>query len=421
MTSDKLENVVQTPVSGARRKRQRIASPTGSKSCFIATTSTKGNNESTVKRTIQETGSTLRPSRPPIRTQQYTQSERSNERPQFNRERREPGNSREYAHYNFGKEASVNQEAPVYPHRRLSRNNESEFNYPYAKKNNPNPGKNNNKFGNAKRKKPALQREIKAQQPPIEPVKYPSPMASVTEKVRLNKFLANAGVCSRRDADKLIREGAITVNGQVVVEMGARVHPQDEVVYNGQKISLESKIYVLLNKPKNCVTTSDDPECRRTVMDLVKNACTERIYPVGRLDRNTTGVLLVTNDGDLASRLMHPSFKKKKIYHVWLNKPVEVAHMQQIAEGFELPDGEIHADAISYVKEDDLSQVGIEIHSGRNRIVRRIFEHFGYKVVKLDRVYFAGLTKKNLPRGRWRYLNEEEVTHLRMGIMQDSL
>ncbi len=246
-------------------------------------------------------------------------------------------------------------------------------------------------------------------------------MASVTEKVRLNKFLANAGVCSRRDADKLIREGAITVNGQVVVEMGARVHPQDEVVYNGQKISLESKIYVLLNKPKNCVTTSDDPECRRTVMDLVKNACTERIYPVGRLDRNTTGVLLVTNDGDLASRLMHPSFKKKKIYHVWLNKPVEVAHMQQIAEGFELPDGEIHADAISYVKEDDLSQVGIEIHSGRNRIVRRIFEHFGYKVVKLDRVYFAGLTKKNLPRGRWRYLNEAEVTHLRMGIMQDSL
>ncbi|KGN71264.1 pseudouridine synthase [Porphyromonas sp. COT-239 OH1446] len=243
-------------------------------------------------------------------------------------------------------------------------------------------------------------------------------MLDPTTEIRLNKFLANAGVASRREADQLILKGEITVNGVVASELGMRVTPADEVVYQGKRVESEYKVYILLNKPKNCVTTSDDPECRLTVMDLVRNACSERIYPVGRLDRNTTGVLLITNDGELASKLTHPSYKKKKIYHVWLNKPVEMEHMQQIADGIELEDGPIHADAISYVKEDDLSQVGIEIHSGRNRIVRRIFEHLGYRVVKLDRVYFAGLTKKNLPRGRWRYLDEQEVNNLRMGAFE---
>lgn len=250
---------------------------------------------------------------------------------------------------------------------------------------------------------------------PIQPVKYQEVVTDPNEEIRLNKFLANAGVCSRREADELIQKGLVTVNGEVVTELGSRVTRQDEVIYNGNPVKIESKVYVLLNKPRNCVTTSDDPECRTTVMDIVRNACPERIYPVGRLDRNTTGVLLVTNDGDLAAKLTHPSFMKKKIYHVWLDKGIPVEDMQRIAEGIELEDGEIHADAISYVKDDDDKQVGIEIHSGRNRIVRRIFEHLGYHVIKLDRVYFAGLTKKNLPRGKWRYLNEQEVNNLRMG------
>lgn len=264
------------------------------------------------------------------------------------------------------------------------------------------------------------QQKKKKKQPkaPIVPVKYREVLADPNEPIRLNKFLSNAGVCSRREADLLIEKGEITVNGEVVTELGRRITRQDEVIYKDKRVEIESKVYVLLNKPKNCVTTSDDPECRTTVMDIVRYACPERIYPVGRLDRNTTGVLLITNDGDLASKLTHPSFKKKKIYHVWLNKDVSIEDMQKIADGVELDDGEIHADAISYVKEDDLSQVGIEIHSGRNRIVRRLFEHLGYRVVKLDRVYFAGLTKKNLPRGKWRYLNEQEVNNLRMGAFE---
>lgn len=266
-----------------------------------------------------------------------------------------------------------------------------------------------------KDKKPAPL--FQPQEAPEVTLRYPEEIAPNAE-IRINKFLANAGVCSRREADLLIASGEISVNGEVITELGRRVTPADIVEYKGQRVQGQSKVYVLLNKPKNCVTTSDDPECRLTVMDLVKNACPERIYPVGRLDRNTTGVLLITNDGDLAAKLTHPSFLKKKIYHVWLDKPVSVEHMQAIADGFELEDGEIHADAISYVSEDDMSQVGIEIHSGRNRIVRRIFEHFGYHVVKLDRVYFAGLTKKNLPRGRWRYLDAQEVANLRMGAFE---
>ncbi len=233
--------------------------------------------------------------------------------------------------------------------------------------------------------------------------------------IRLNKYLANAGVCSRREADEFIQAGVVKVNGQVITELGTKITRADEVLFHDQPVKLESKVYVLLNKPKGFVTTTDDPENRKTVMDLVKSACQERIYPVGRLDRATTGVLLLTNDGDLASKLTHPKYEKRKIYQVWLDKPVAMEHMQAIADGVELEDGEIHADAISYVTEEDLSVIGIEIHSGKNRVVRRIFEKFGYRVTKLDRVYFAGLTKKNLSRGKWRYLSEQEVNMLRMG------
>ena len=208
------------------------------------------------------------------------------------------------------------------------------------------------------------------------------------------------------------------MNGTVVTELGTKVLRSDEVKFQDQLVTLEKKVYVLLNKPKDYVTTSDDPQQRKTVMDLVKNACPERIYPVGRLDRNTTGVLLLTNDGDLASKLTHPKFLKKKVYHVYLDKPVTAHDLQQIADGIELDDGEIHADAIEYVDDRDKSQVGIEIHSGKNRIVRRIFESLGYRVVKLDRVQFAGLTKKNVRRGDWRFLTEKEVDMLRMGAFE---
>ena len=236
--------------------------------------------------------------------------------------------------------------------------------------------------------------------------------------VRLNKFLANAGVCSRREADAFIEAGVVSVNGVVVTELGTKVKRTDDIKFHDQSVNLEKKVYVLLNKPKDYVTTSDDPQQRKTVMDLVKNVCPERIYPVGRLDRNTTGVLLLTNDGDLASKLTHPKFLKKKVYHVYLDKNVTAHDMQQIAEGITLDDGEVHADAIEYAHPTDKSQVGIEIHSGRNRIVRRIFESLGYRVVKLDRVQFAGLTKKNLRRGDWRFLTEKEVDMLRMGAFE---
>lgn len=236
--------------------------------------------------------------------------------------------------------------------------------------------------------------------------------------IRLNKFLANAGVCSRREADEFITAGVVSVNGTVVTELGTKVKRTDEVKCHEQPVSIERKVYVLLNKPKDYVTTSDDPQNRKTVMDLVKNVCRERIYPVGRLDRNTTGVLLFTNDGELASKLTHPKFLKKKIYHVTTDKNVTAADMRQIAEGITLEDGEIRADAIDYASPTDKKQVGIEIHSGKNRIVRRIFEALGYRVVKLDRVLFAGLTKKNVRRGDWRFLTEQEVNMLRMGAFE---
>lgn len=274
---------------------------------------------------------------------------------------------------------------------------------------------NNRKGGFNNRKQPKQQMRFTPRPKPIE---YEMPIVDPTEQVRLNKFMANAGVCSRREADEMIQQGLIKVNGEVVTELGFKITATDVVECQEKVVTLESKRYVLLNKPKDTVTTREDPNGRQTVMDIVKGACSERIYPVGRLDRNTTGVLLLTNDGELASKLTHPKYVKKKIYHVWVDKPISEDDMQQIADGIELEDGEIHADAVSYVVENDKKQAGIEIHSGRNRIVRRIFEALGYHVVKLDRVYFAGLTKKNLPRGRWRHLTQEEVNFLKQNSFE---
>lgn len=243
--------------------------------------------------------------------------------------------------------------------------------------------------------------------------KKEAPKGSWNEPVRLNKFLANAGICSRREADELISAGEISVNGKIITELGAKVSPKDDIRHKGKKIVREKKVYILLNKPKDYVTTVKDKHADKTVIDLVKNACLERVYPVGRLDKNTTGVLLLTNDGELTKELTHPSYNKKKIYHVFLDKDVTKDHMLQIVEGLQLDEDLISADAIHYVDENDRTQVGIEIHSGQNRIVRRIFESLGYKIKKLDRVYFAGLTKKNLPRGKWRFLTEKEISILK--------
>lgn len=233
-------------------------------------------------------------------------------------------------------------------------------------------------------------------------------------QMRLNRYIAQSGLCSRREADEYITAGLVTVNGVVVTELGTKVMPTDEVRFSDSVVKGEKKVYLVLNKPKGYVTTLDDPHATKTVMDLVKDACSERIYPVGRLDKNSLGLLIFTNDGDMTRQLTHPSYQKKKIYQVSLDKPLTRADMDKISEGITLEDGEIYADEISYVK-DNKKEVGIEIHSGRNRIVRRIFEHLGYTVQKLDRVYYAGLTKKNLKRGAWRFLTKEEVTRLKSG------
>jgi len=232
--------------------------------------------------------------------------------------------------------------------------------------------------------------------------------------MRLNRYIANAGLCSRREADTFIATGCVTINGKIVSEMGHQVLPGEVVSFNGKVISAEKKVYVLLNKPKGYVTTLEDPHADKTVMELIANACTERVYPVGRLDKSTTGLLLFTNDGDMTKRLTHPKYNRKKIYHVFLDRAVSKNHLQEIVDGVNLEDGFVVADSVSYVSEDNKKEVGIEIHSGKNKIVRRIFEHLGYKVDKLDRVYFCGLTKKDLPRGRWRYLTEEEISLLKM-------
>lgn len=233
--------------------------------------------------------------------------------------------------------------------------------------------------------------------------------------MRLNRFLANSGICSRREADEYIQAGVVSVNDQVVTELGVKVVPAtDKVLFHDQLVRCEKRVYILLNKPKDCVTTVDDPQARMTVLDLVRNACKERVYPVGRLDRNTTGLLLITNDGDLTTKMTHPKYNQKKIYEAVLDHEMAEEDMQKLRDGIELEDGEIHTDAIDYSSDEDRRKVGVEIHSGRNRIVRRMFAALGYKVLRLDRVYLAGLTKKNLPRGKWRYLSEMEVNMLKM-------
>jgi 23S rRNA pseudouridine2605 synthase len=247
-------------------------------------------------------------------------------------------------------------------------------------------------------------------------VRKGDPLPSFNEdEIRLNKYLSNAGVCSRREADVLIQSGVVSINGKVVTEMGYKVRKGDTVQYDGESINAETKRYVLLNKPKDFITTMDDPWGRKTVMGLVMKACKERIYPVGRLDRDTTGLLLFTNDGDMAKKLTHPRYEAKKIYHVEANRPVSKEHLEELIKGIELDDGLIKCDKAEYVKEGaSAREVGIEIHSGKNRIVRRMFEQLGYEVVKLDRVQFASLTKKDLPRGFYRHLTEQEVAFLKM-------
>ena len=247
-------------------------------------------------------------------------------------------------------------------------------------------------------------------------IPVPGNNRKVEENIRLNRFIAHCGICSRREADDLIRNGFITVNGNKVTDLGVKVSASDDVRYKNKRLSAEKMVYILLNKPKGYVTTVEDPHADKTVLDLVGNACTERIYPVGRLDKETTGVLLLTNDGQLTGKLTHPKYIRKKIYHVFLNKPVTKNDLSLLTEGIDIDGEMITIDAVSYADPEDRTQIGIEIHSGQNRIVRRIFEKLGYRVSKLDRVYFAGLTKKNLPRGKWRFLTEKEINMLKRGI-----
>ncbi|MCM1520061.1 MAG: rRNA pseudouridine synthase [Lachnoclostridium sp.] len=345
----------------------------------------------------------------------YNQNNRYNNRPYNNRPTEEgaegEGNTyqpRQNSYnrpYNNNRQGGYNNQG----NRRFNNNNNRQGGY--NNQGNRRPGQNRqNQYG--------MPQGGKSFTPRPRPVEYEVTIPDPDEQIRLNKYMANAGICSRREADEYIKQGLVKVNGEVVTELGTKITHSDTIEYDDKVVTLERKCYILLNKPKDCVTTSDDPNGRLTVMDIVKGACNERIYPVGRLDRNTTGVLLLTNDGDLASKLTHPKYVKKKIYHVWTDKDISEDDMQRIADGIELDDGPIHADAISYATETDRNQAGIEIHSGRNRIVRRIFESLGYHVTKLDRVYFAGLTKKNLPRGRWRYLTQEEVNYLKMGSFE---
>jgi 23S rRNA pseudouridine2605 synthase len=266
------------------------------------------------------------------------------------------------------------------------------------------------------KKKVEVKREYKKPRKTTRPVKEPKkPVSNQTGLIRLNKFIANAGISSRREADRLIVSGVIRVNGKVITDLGTKISPDDKVQFEEQTIKTEKKYYVLLNKPKGYITTTDDPYDRKTVMFLVQNACSERIYPVGRLDRETTGVLLLTNDGDLAKKLTHPRHRITKLYHVFLDKNLKGGDMTKIANGIELEDGIVKPDSIAYVQGgESKKEVGIEIHSGKNRVIRRIFESLDYKVTKLDRVTFAGLTKKDVPRGKWRHLNENEVAFLKM-------
>ncbi len=265
-------------------------------------------------------------------------------------------------------------------------------------------------------KKPFVKKGAGGMDPGAKPDFYPSYSTSDSDKeLRLNRYISMSGKCSRREADELISKGEVTVNGNVVTEMGVKVKSADEICLRGERLSNERKVYIIINKPKGFVTSLDDPHAEKTVMDIVRNACTERIYPVGRLDKSSVGVLLLTNDGDMTEKLTHPSHNKKKVYQVTLERPLTNMDLQRARDGIDLDDGVIIPDAVDFVKPDNRKEVGIEIHSGRNRIVRRIFEELGYGVHKLDRVYFAGLTKKNLKRGQWRFLTDKEVAMLKSG------
>lgn len=309
-------------------------------------------------------------------------------------------------------------------HRRFSGSTNTEntsyptHTYQGQRDNRPSTGfrKNNNRFGKQEGtfSRPQRNEHVYGQKKRFE---YKKQFEDPTKPIRLNKYLANAGICSRREADDFIQAGVITVNGEVVDNLGAKVLPTDKVMFHDQPVHREKKVYILLNKPKNTVTTTDDPEERHTVLDIVREACAERIYPVGRLDRNTTGVLLLTNDGDLAARLTHPKFGKKKIYAATLDRELDEADEAIIRGGITLDDEKIVPDALEFPK-DDRQHIGLEIHSGQNRVVRRIFEKVGYKVMQLDRVSFAGLTKKNVPRGRYRFLTPKEVAMLQMGAFE---
>ncbi len=260
--------------------------------------------------------------------------------------------------------------------------------------------------GNSPQRKKGFQKDFKKTSS--------QPKKTDADGIRLNKFISNSGICSRREADTFIEHGSVTVNGELVTEMGYKVQPTDEVRFDGTMISPEKKRYVLLNKPKNYITTMDDERGRKTVMDLVDSATKERIYPVGRLDRMTTGLLLFTNDGELAKKLTHPKHNVRKLYHASLDRKLDLKDLEKLRGDVIIEGRKVFIDAVSYVEGQNKTEVGIEIHSGRNRIVRKIFEHVGYKVVKLDRVIFAGLTKKNLQRGRWRELTNQEVINLQM-------
>ena len=271
--------------------------------------------------------------------------------------------------------------------------------------------------GAAAGRKPYGENNFKSQDWKKKTTKAAAAPKTAEDGVRLNKFISNSGICSRREADSYITAGVVSINDVVVTELGTKVFPNDVVKFNGERIKGEEKVYIVMNKPKDFVTTVSDPYAEKTILSLVQGKCKARVYPVGRLDKATTGVLLLTNDGELADKLAHPSFEKKKIYHVFLDRNVKGTDMSELVKGITLEDGPISVDEISYIDEDK-SQVGVEIHSGRNRIVRRMFEHFGYKVKKLDRVYFAGLTKKNLRRGQWRFLTEQEIAMLKIGSFE---
>lgn len=371
---------------------------------------------------------------------------RSDDRPQYSRVNREDNNGADFGSYKQYKRYNAGNAAGRFAGARDGRNyssNDSEPRYgndvqqvgrgygkggsrggynaannggerPFASK--YPAGQRTNKYGNKGNRKGAY--DPNAKYSTKKRAAYREATLDPNAPVRLNKYLSNAGICSRREADNYIEAGLITVNGQIVTELGTKVVPTDDIRFNSERITPERKVYVLLNKPKDCVTTVDDPQERKTVLDCLRGIGKERIYPVGRLDRNTTGVLLLTNDGDMAAKLTHPKFMKKKIYHVTCDKNVAMSDMDLLVNGIELEDGRVYADEVSYVNEADRSQIGIEIHSGKNRIVRRMLEHLGYRVNKLDRVLFAGLTKKNLRRGDWRYLTDKEINMLRLGAYE---